>query len=264
MMRPFLASTRRHLDALVWQALPGVCILCNERSGIAMDLCVQCRAALPMLGRACRTCALPLTDLHEQRCSTCRAQPPPFARTIAALVYDEPVTRMIHRLKFSGSRIDARVLGVLLADHIGDVYRLEPRPQLILPVPLSGARLFRRGHNQAALLARWVGSTLDLRVVYQCCRRIRNTPPQAGLRRSARLHNLSGAFDVRANLLVRHVAILDDVMTTGSTAAALTRTLLAAGAEQVDVWAAARTLEPNASSGSHEFGGTAPALVLLE
>jgi ComF family protein len=171
---------------------------------------------------------------------------------------------MIHRLKFGGSRIDARVLGGLLADRIRDVYRFEALPQLILPVPLSSTRLFRRGHNQAALLARWVGSTLDLRVDYQCCRRIRNTPPQAGLRRRARLHNLSGAFDVRGNLLVRHVAILDDVMTTGSTAAALTRTLVAAGAERVDVWTAARTLERNASPGSREFGGTAPALVLLE
>ena len=229
-----------------------------------MDLCVPCRAALPMLGRACRTCALPLTDLDEQFCGTCRAQPPPFARTVAVLSYAEPVTRMIHRLKFGGSRIDARVLGGLLGDHIRDVYRFEPLPRVILPVPLSSARLFRRGHNQAALLARWVGSTLDLRVDYQCCRRIRNTAPQTGLRRSARLHNLSGAFAVRGNLPVQHVAILDDVMTTGSTAAALTRTLLAAGAAQVDVWAAARTLEPNSPPGSHEFGGTAPALVLLE
>jgi ComF family protein len=263
-MRPTLVWLRQHLDTLVWQLLPGICILCNERSGIAMDLCVQCRAALPTLGRACRTCALPLTNLDEQFCGTCRAQPPPFARTVAALSYAEPVTGMIHRLKFGGSRIDARVLGGLLGDRIRDVYGLEPLPQMILPVPLSSARLFRRGHNQAALLARWVGSTLDLRVDYHCCRRIRNTPPQAGLRRRARLHNLSGAFAVRGNLSVQHVAILDDVITTGSTAAALTRRLLAAGAQQVDVWAAARTPEPNSPTGLHEFGGTAPASVLLE
>ncbi len=152
---------------------------------------------------------------------------------------------MVHRLKFNGSRIDARVLGHLLADAIRAAYTCEPLPQLILPVPLSRARLLRRGHNQAALLARWVGGALDLPVDYHACRRVRNTPPQTGLRRSARLRNLAGAFSANGALADLRVAIVDDVMTTGSTVTALARVLLAAGAAEVHVWAAARTPEPH-------------------
>ena len=110
-----------------------------------------------------------------------------------------------------------------------------------MPVPLSRERLFRRGHNQAALLARWVGSTLDIAIDYGCCRRLRHTPPQTGLSRSARLRNLSGAFDVTRSFSNMSIALVDDVMTTGSTVTALTQTLLAAGAVDVHVWAAART-----------------------
>ena len=246
-MRADATSIRRGLDALLWRLLPGVCFLCNQRSGVAMDLCPHCRAALPWIKHACCTCALPLAEPETFRCRACDARPPPFIRAISPLAYVEPVTRMVHRLKFNGNRIDARVLGQLLADAIGVAYGCDALPQLILPVPLSRARLLRRGHNQAALLARWVGDTLALPVDYHACRRVRNTPPQTGLSRSARLRNLTGAFAVDRALADLRVAILDDVMTTGSTATALARVLLAAGAAEVHVWSAARTLEPHSA-----------------
>ena len=148
---------------------------------------------------------------------------------------------MIHRLKFRGSRIDARVLASLLASAIANAYAGQPLPDLIVPVPLSRRRLVRRGHNQAALLARWLDAPFDPKA----CERVRDTPPQAGLSRTRRLHNLTDAFATDRRFDDLCVAVVDDVMTTGSTVAALSRTLLAAGAREVHAWVAARTLQPS-------------------
>ncbi|HEY6598206.1 MAG TPA: double zinc ribbon domain-containing protein, partial [Pseudomonadales bacterium] len=161
-MRVDTTSIRCALDALQWRVLPGVCVLCSQRSFVAMDLCPHCRATLPWVGRACVSCALPLADPGTAHCNACKGRPPPFCRAVAPLGYIEPVTRMVHRLKFRGNPIDARVLGTLLADAICAAYERDALPQLVLPVPLSRARLMRRGHNQAALLARWVGAALAL------------------------------------------------------------------------------------------------------
>jgi ComF family protein len=243
-MHRALKSLRRRLDSLVWALLPGICILCAARTDAAADLCDACRVSLPIIEQPCRRCASFVTDTDERLCAPCRLRPPPFVRTVAALRYVEPVTRMIHRLKFHGSRVDARVLGALLAACIRDEYRNDASaPGLVIPVPLSAKRLLRRGHNQAALLARWAGGALDhdVSIDYRSCRRIRDTPPQSGLNRAARLRNLEGAFSVTRSLTDARVAIVDDVMTTGSTVTALAHTLLDAGAAEVHVWAVART-----------------------
>jgi ComF family protein len=228
-------AVRRRFDQLLWRLLPGVCVLCDAPTGIAADLCEHCCAALPRLEAPCPRCALPLQNPDDALCAACRARPPPYARTVAALRYSEPVTRMIHRLKFRGSRIDARVLGGLLAASIATAYAQQSPPDLVVPVPLSRRRLLRRGHNQAALLARWLGRPFEP----AACERVRDTPPQAGLSRARRLHNLADAFATRRRFDDVSVAVVDDVMTTGTTVGSLSRTLLAAGAREVHVWAAA-------------------------
>ncbi len=250
------SSPRRWLDAFVWGVLPGICILCNARTHVRLDLCEACRLALPWIDYPCKRCALPIGPNDSGFCTDCRTRPPPFVRTVAALRYLEPTTHMVHRLKFHGSRIDARVLGTLLAARILDCYRGDALPDVAIPVPLSRERLRRRGHNQAALLARWVGSGVDMPVEYRSCLRVRHTPPQTGLNRSARLRNLEGAFTIVRGLENARIAIVDDVMTTGSTVAALTHTLLQAGAAEVHVWAAART--PNRDSENAVPIGTSP------
>jgi ComF family protein len=237
-------ALRAHLDNLLWYLLPGICVLCNERSGVAMDLCPHCRDAMPWLVHACPQCALPLIRPGAPRCDACEVRPPPFARTVAAFRYAEPIAQMVQRVKFGGSRIDARVLGSLLAEQVDTAYRDAEKPDLIVPVPLSLLRLLRRGHNQAALIARWVGRGSRLTVDYDLCERKRHTRAQTGLSRAARLRNLSGAFTVRRPIDGECIAILDDVMTTGATVTALSRALSAAGARSVHVWAVARTMEP--------------------
>jgi ComF family protein len=111
----------------------------------------------------------------------------------------------------------------------------------LVPVPLHPGRLAERGYNQALEIARVLGGGLDLPLDSRCCHRVAATPPQAGLDEVARRRNIRGAFAVHSPLPWSRVAIVDDVVTTGSTVSELARVLRRAGVREIEVWAAART-----------------------
>lgn len=144
---------------------------------------------------------------------------------------------LIGNLKFSADYKNARLLGLLLADHLKQTAE---RPDLILPVPLHTARYRERGFNQSIEIARTVAQTLQTPLNLSCCKRHRDTPHQTQLAAKNRRKNLKNAFSVVKPIQVRHIAILDDVMTTGSTAHELAKVLKKAGASRVDVWVCAR------------------------
>jgi ComF family protein len=146
---------------------------------------------------------------------------------------------LIGGAKFRGRLSLVRLLGQCLADRVREVD--PPRPQVLLPVPLHASRLRTRGYNQALEIARVVGRELFLPIDHASCIRSAATPPQAGLDERARHRNIRGAFLVPGLLPWRHVAILDDVVTTGSTVAELSRVLRKAGVRRIQVWAVART-----------------------
>ncbi|GAB6041709.1 hypothetical protein JCM17961_23840 [Endothiovibrio diazotrophicus] len=152
--------------------------------------------------------------------------------------YASPVDRLVQRFKFNGGLVDGRLLAHLLID--GAVARETARPELILPVPLHPARLRRRGFNQSLELARPLAEALAIPVDFALCARIRNTAVQSQLPAKARRANVRGAFALRGPLPAAHVALVDDVLTTGHTAAELARLLKGAGAERVEVWTLAR------------------------
>jgi len=242
-----LTQRYRHwCNALAWRLLPGICVLCEQASGTPYDLCAECRAALPWLVNPCPRCGQPAIASASDVCTACLLQPPPYRRCIAPLRYAEPVAQMIQRVKFASARVEARVLGGLLGEHLAQ-RSAAADVDVIAPVPLALGRLLRRGHNQAGLFAHWVSRAVGLPVDHALALRRRPTPPQTGLTRGARLRNLRGAFAVRGHLDGTRVAIVDDVVTTGATVTSLSRALLAAGATAVDVWAVARTLDPHSS-----------------
>lgn len=142
---------------------------------------------------------------------------------------------LIGRFKYAGALHYGALLGRLLSDACGG-RRLDG----VVPVPLHPARLAERGFNQARELARPLARSGGLRLLDDVCRRDVATPPQAGLTARERYRNLEGAFVVVAELAGQRLAVVDDVLTTGSTAAALSRELLRAGAASVEVWAVAR------------------------
>jgi ComF family protein len=159
------------------------------------------------------------------------------AATVAPLLYAAPVDRWQPRFKFHQDLAAGRLLAGLLAEACAG----SPRPQVVVPVPLHHARLRARGYDQALELARTVARTLRLPLGASLLVRRRATAPQSELDAAARRANLRGAFGVRPrSALPAHVALVDDVMTTGATLHAAATALREAGVARVDAWVCAR------------------------
>jgi predicted amidophosphoribosyltransferase len=229
--------------------LPGACLLCDRAlpPDVHLDLCPDCHASLPWNGPACPRCALPLGGppggCPPGPCRACLARPPPFATALAPLRYEGCTRVWVTGLKEWLGLVEGRLLGMLMADVAARHYESAgTRPDLLIPVPLSPWRLARRGHNQALTLALPVARRLHVPVLRHAVAR-HGGGHQRGRSRTQRLE---AAADLFVGRTVWHppgpcVAIVDDVLTTGATAAALARVLLAAGAREVQVIAAART-----------------------
>jgi ComF family protein len=216
---------------------PPTCLLCGDPGYYGQDLCEPCLRSLPFLVVACPRCALPLAGPEPHLCGACQKKPPAFDAAFALFRYEEPVRHVVQSLKFGARYPAARLLGGLLGEALrsrGDY------PEAILPVPLHGSRYRERGFNQAREIARGVSGLLDIPVDASACRRVRATAAQAMLPAKERRRNLRRAFEASAPLPYRHVAILDDVVTTGTTVNEMARALRRAGAERVEVWACSR------------------------
>lgn len=151
--------------------------------------------------------------------------------------YAFPVDYCIRALKFHGERVYARVLGMLLAQARRELNIA--LPELLVPVPLHASRYRERGFNQAQELARFAARELGLRVDSRSLVRVTATREQSGLTLAARRENIRGAFRMQRSLPGRHIALIDDVLTTGSTASEAARVLKEAGAERIELWVAA-------------------------
>jgi ComF family protein len=215
---------------------PPHCRLCGDPAAAAFRLCPACEQELPWLAAGCLQCAHPAAAIP--RCGRCQRNPPAFDSATALFHYQPPVDYLLKRLKFASELAIAPVLAGLLAERLAT--RATPLPELLVPVPLHRTRQRERGFNQAGLLATRLGRRLAIPVAPRLCLRRRPTQPQSLLSPTARRLNLRHAFAIRGRLPAAHIAIVDDVMTTGHTAGELARTLKQAGAERVEVWVIAR------------------------
>jgi ComF family protein len=217
---------------------PLSCLLCGATSD-TQPLCPGCRADLPWHRQPqCPQCAIPTPD--GQLCGACLQHPPAFDRTRAALTYAFPLDQMIPRLKYHGQLAIAPVLGECLAQALEHA----PRPDRLIAMPLHAARIRERGFNHATEIARTVARQLGLPLDLDSCRRTRDTPPQMGLKHDARRRNVRGAFSCSGEVQGQRIALIDDVMTTGTSLDELAATLKQAGAREVSCWVVARTLAP--------------------
>jgi ComF family protein len=188
---------------------------------------------LPWLGPACPGCARP--GQAPESCAECSERPPVWARAIVPWAWAFPIDALVTRFKYGGALHYGALLGRLLAEAC-----CGSRPDGLVPVPLHGARLAERGFNQAHELARPVARALGVPILPDLCRRPVAAPPQAGLGARQRYRNLDGAFTVLPGARGLRLAVIDDVLTTGSTVRALASALLDGGASSVEVWAVAR------------------------
>ncbi len=171
-------------------------------------------------------------------CGHCLSNAPAFDETHAPFIYQGAIRYLITSLKFNSAYQNARLLGQLLAEHLAHT---ASAPESVIPVPLHPFRYQERGFNQAIEIARTVTQELGLPLDLTSCRRLRNTKQQTSLSARQRHRNMKQAFAVAKPLKAKHVAILDDVMTTGSTTHELALALKQAGVEKVDVWVCARS-----------------------
>lgn len=220
---------------LLARLAPPRCLLCGGRTATQL-LCDGCKQDLPWNDSACPGCAIP----HPQNalCPVCARKPRAFDSAWAAFRMEGPIKPAIHGLKYHARFEQARCLGQLMSERLRQ--RSAPLPELILPVPLHWRRLMGRGYNQALELGRSVSQDCGIPLDATLLRQTRATPDQIGRRAAERRRNVRGAFECRADLSGRHVALLDDVMTTGATLDELARCLRAAGACRIEAWAVAR------------------------
>lgn len=225
--------------------LPPHCLLCGARAERSRDLCAACAADLAPNPTACARCALPL-PAPALRCGECLDNEPPFDATFAPYLYGHPLDLLLTRLKFGHHLAAGRVLAELWIDsaHAARAGGTVALPAAIVPMPLHATRLRERGYNQALELAKPLAREFGIALAPDLLRRTRATAAQSNLDAAARRKNLRGAFDIDAAALAAsaptHVALLDDVMTTGTTVREAARTLKRAGVARVDVWVLAR------------------------
>jgi len=217
--------------------LPG-CWFCGRPVPRSQPLCPACHSSLPHNQFPCANCALPLPP-GQQFCGHCLKQPPYYQRSLIPFVYAHPVDRLITSLKFRQSISHARLLGELVAGYLQTV----PLPELdlLLPVPLHRQRLRRRGYNQALEIGRFISRQLDIALEPELCQRVRHTDAQSDLPLALRKRNLRNAFQTHTDLAGSHIAIIDDVVTSGHTVNEMARCLRRAGAKEITVIAVART-----------------------
>lgn len=234
---------RQLVGQLLDFALPPRCSGCGAIVDMVHSFCADCWKAIEFLGEGgCSACGLPLQGTDAGTCAVCLARPPRIARSRAAVAYGDLSRSLVLKLKYGRKVALARTMARYMEPLVGP----EAKDALLAPVPLHPARLWQRGFNQSALVARELSKRTGLGSAPRLLRRVKRTPPLKGMSLLQRRKTVAGAFsiDPSERLHGRTVVLVDDVLTTGSTANACARALLRAGAGRVELLTWARVVRP--------------------
>lgn len=202
-------------------------------------MCEACRTQLQWVrAPLCNRCGHPVLRATDC-CAVCQERPLPLNQIRAAVLFAEPVSKLIHNLKYNG----AFGLSKPLAELMADAWQTWRMPiDLVLPIPLHAERERSRGYNQSTLLTRDFCHLVGLPYAAKGLARTRFTTPQVGLTAVERLKNVQDAFTTQADVVGKHLLLIDDVCTTGATMASAAEALLGAGAQAVSGYCVARAI----------------------
>lgn len=227
---------RTALSPIINTLFPRPCWLCSAPT--EYFFCDRCEYCLPFnCHYRCQQCDLPLL-VDAPYCSECLESPPCFNKAVCAFRYGFPIDMLMRQLKKERKHRIAEVFARYLAHHL-EAEGFDT-PDILCPYPIHWRRRLTRSFNQSELIAEALSQKLDIPLV-RALRKPRATPEQKGLSRKKRLRNLAGSLEVSCDVKGHHVALVDDVITTGASVESATRILLNAGASRVDIWAIART-----------------------
>jgi ComF family protein len=227
-----------------------LCVLCDTPTDSAFSLCHACILELPYNHYACPHCGRGLsidsTDESEaiaaSICENCQIAPPLYNETVSPFIYTAAIRYLIIGLKFNKQLLYAHLLGTLLADAVQDHYSPHDLPEFLLPVPLHKNRVRRRGFNQSVEISRIVSQRLQIPILSKHLIKTHATAPQAELSAQQRQKNLRHSFQINDKIPNARIAIIDDVITTGSTMNEVTRIVQKTGIKSsIYAWSCART-----------------------
>ena len=206
------------------------CLLCHIPHRDRFAVCARCDQSLLMLGPSCQTCASPIPDSTVAWCGACCFEKPSIDHVYTVYRFEEPLRTVLHEFKYHEGLYLTSYLSKLMQQALPNAYTTE----CLIPVPMHPKQLKLRGFNQSILLAKYLSSQINYPVDLQCCKKIINTPKQATLDAKTRRQNLENAFYISA-IPYQHVTLVDDLITTGSTANEIAKRLKQAGARRVDL-----------------------------
>ena len=219
-----------------WRRLPAVCVLCHHYHQDAFAVCRPCATLLVRIEHGCSTCRLPLMDEQVLQCGRCIKKKPAFDKVLSRYSYEEPLRTLLHEFKYQEALCLRTFMVELMLEALPTAYQ----PNCLVPVPMHHKRLRERGFNQAAELAKLLSKRIKVPLDLTLCEKIINTAAQVNLNSKQRVRNLQKAFIANRNNH-QHITLIDDLLTTGSTANALAIALKKQGVARVDVWCLART-----------------------
>lgn len=217
------------------------CVLCQELTNHSDDFCKDCLLLLPWMKNACLRCGNALFKNAYSICDRCISNPPKFDISVIPFNYQKPISDMISLLKFNQKIIYSRILAKLMIKRLEQIHQQFLLPELIIPIPLHVKRLRERGFNQALEIAKPIGKYFNIPVDFTTCHRIKETEPQSLLPAKKRRNNIKNVFVVKKNLLAKHVAVIDDVVTTGNTIDEFSKVLKNEGIEKIQIWSCAHS-----------------------
>lgn len=230
------------------------CLLCDEPCTTS-SVCTPCNQDLPKLGICCCQCALPIQTEHKielnekLRCGECINQSPSFTKTICLYSYEFPIPSLLKQIKYKRRRYWLKPLSTNLAVRILETLSQDTNqiPDVLIPIPLHPKKRRKRSYNQSELMAKILSKETGIPVITNLLLKVRETGTQTKLNKAERMKNLKNSLAIKhdektiLSIKSKHIALIDDVMTTKSTAELASELLLKAGAKRVDIWCLART-----------------------